>query len=147
MESRRQAMGLTRFLSIDPGEEHVGVAMFSRSDGKWEAMWSNTSAPDRAVDYIWHTVAHLAVDNVIAEQWRVYPGMAEWSECRTAEVIGVVRHLCRRFNIPFETVPARVKNPARAFVRRADIPLIGDTVHAKDAELIGWYWINAGEAA
>lgn len=132
----------TQFYSIDPGEEHVGVAHFRKEADGWHVAWARTYTPNDAVDMMLPFIERGLPGAVICEQWRVYPGMSEWSECLTAEIIGVMRHACRRKNIPFDTVPARMKKPAEAFTRRASVTLIGDTVHARDAELIGWFFVR-----
>jgi hypothetical protein len=138
---------LTQFYSVDPGEEHVGIACFDRAPGKsWSVIWAHTFPPEPALDKLVQWIDGGGVQMMLAEQWRVYPGLAEWSECRTAEVIGVLRHHCRWAGVQFETIPARAKKPARAFCRRKGVPLIGDTDHARDAELIGWFYLRPDSA-
>lgn len=130
-------------VAVDPGEEHVGLAFFdvlpSGSEIVKEAF---TTTHFGAIDLLKNAIEVRLMRQIVAEQWRVYPGMSNWSECRTAEVIGVLRNLCRWHDMPFATLPARVKKPAMGYINRTRTELKGDTVHARDAELIGWAWVN-----
>lgn len=130
-------------IAVDPGEKHVGIARFSQLNGEpYSLNEAFTTAPQRAIDLLWLLMERGAFQHVVVEEWRVYPGHSVWSTCETAEVIGALRHKARWCNIPFYTLPARVKKPAAGWCRVNQIKSKGDTVHAKDAELIGWAWIN-----
>lgn len=144
-------MGMTQWplVAVDPGEEHVGIALFDMElPDEWWVQTALTLAPDAAIDRLWDMMLQRQIRHLVVEEWRVHPGNsgAAWSTCKTAEVIGALRYRARSLDTPFDTIPPRVKKPMGGWVRRTNTPLIGDTVHARDAELIGWACINGVRA-
>ena len=139
----------TRYLlAIDPGEVHTGFALFRAdvgNDRPW--VWKLRDAwtidgRELAEDRIVEMLHDLPVEQVVIEEFRIYPGQNTWSEVQTAWLIGVVLHHCRRLGIPIKRQKAAVKKPTFAILRSRGTPLRGDTQHAKDAEAHGWFWIS-----
>lgn len=136
-------------LAVDPGERFVGMAWFY----KGEYVHCDTMSPDDAVDKAWNQIEMEALDVVVAEAWRNYEGgNVTWSECRTAEIIGALRHKCRLHDVEFITQPATIKRPADGrmeyhqltFPDLRSIPA-SERVHAMDAIRHGcWYLFEHG---
>lgn len=136
-------------VAVDPGEKYIGIAHFDAVHDIKCADWAMTIDPHQAVPMLWQYMDDRRIDHLVVEEWRIQPGNlgAAWSTCFTAEVIGALRFYAQKLGVPFDTLPPRVKKPAEGYVRRnLALRLVGDTVHARDAELIGWAWLNGVRA-
>lgn len=140
---------MIRLLAFDPGERFCGYAIL---DGH-VVVATGVDNPNDFVDWFLGRMAKGVAPpwtHVVGEEWRNYDGgEATWSTCATAEILGVVRHACRRRNMPFYTQPARIKKPgfARMRYRGIEMPVLrqipsSDRQHAKDAIVHGhkWQW-------
>lgn len=138
---------LIRLLAVDPGEVFVGYAEFVGTD----CMNLDCQGPDDAIDTLWGRIRAGHYDFVVAEQWRTYGDeSAVWSECRTAEVNGALRHYCRRYGVPFTTQPARIMRPGLARARHAGIAFPDEAIaeapglhrpHMRSAWIHGAWWL------
>lgn len=148
MDHRLIPSGL--WISVDPGEVHVGVTYWKDT----EPVWAKEFAPDEFVDWLIAAIAEGRVEMIVYEIFLLYPG-AEinrnqmGSTFATCELIGVMRHLCRRAGLPFVGYQAshhkaQYKNsqfkpplkPHRAWKS------YGHGSHTKDAENLGIYHLN-----
>jgi hypothetical protein len=84
------------------------------------------------------------VDELIIEEYVLYPNeMANqtWSDLRTPQLIGALKHIAYMFRIPYVMQGAAIKTPTRAQCKRRGIRLEGASIHARDAELHLYYRI------
>lgn len=131
-----------RLLSVDPGEMHVGYAMFHGQ----VCINADVADPDIAIAILWVCIENNQFDAVVCESWRNYSETVTWSECRTVEVIGALSHMCKRHDVPFTKQPATIKRPglARMHAHGLEMPDLShvptrDRIHAQDAVVHG-YW-------
>lgn len=137
---------MIRLLAVDPGEVFVGFAEFAGL----ECLNLDCHEPDAAIDLMWDRIQAGHYSQVVAEQWRNYGDEQAWSECRTAEVNGALRHFCRRHKVPFDTQPARIMRPglARASYHGLELPVAAIRAlprlhrpHARSAWIHGAWWL------
>lgn len=132
-------------LAIDPGEVHVGIALFKRGSGGRGAYC------DYAIEV---TPAEMILrlendpyEKLIVEEFRLYPWkMAEqgFSQIKTAELIGVIRYIARKRHIEVVQQPASIKQACEGILRAKGVVLQsrGHGPHAKDAELHGFFFFR-----
>lgn len=135
-------------VSIDPGAVHCGVALWRQPNGEvdetgqWECVWAIEMTPDDCVDFVWDVGPRAPGIRIAIEGFWLKPGKAALqqagSSMETVEIIGVVRHICRRHGIPFtkvangqDAIATRLKAAGYKFRSYG----YGD--HAKDAECVG----------
>ena len=94
-----------------------------------------------AEDEVVKLLHSLNVEQVVVEEYRVYPGQNTWSEVETTWLIGVILYHSRKLGIPVKRQKAAVKKPTFALLAARGTPLRGDTQHARDAEAHGWRWV------
>lgn len=129
-------------IAIDPGEKYCGFAVFQGG----HILKAQTMPPE---DMLGRLERELYMKlgwslTVVIEEFRVYDNKPmTWSDCRTIEVIGVVAWLCTRHGVELVRQPAHLKKPTAGHVRHRGVTLIGDTVHARDAELHGYHYLWA----
>lgn len=138
------------WVSIDPGDVHVGVCFWL---GR-EPQWAREFDQETFVDWLIPRVASGEIELVVYEVFMLYHSKATQqtgSKFFTSELIGVMRHLCRRAKVPFHGYQASVH---KALYKLADyrppkMPLkawvsYGNGSHCKDAECVGrWHlWVN-----
>jgi len=136
---------LLRLLAVDPGEVFIGYAEFVGI----QCMNLDCAGPDEAIDLMWDRIAAGHYDQVVAEQWRNYGDEMSWSECRTAEINGALRHFCRRHEVPFDTQPARIMRPGLARAKHHGMELPEEIQqlpnlhrpHARSAWIHGAWWL------
>lgn len=130
-------------LSFDPGERFCGYAVF----WDWEILEVNVLSPDQFVQWAWQMIEGDQFDVVVGEQWRNYGDQVTWSECRTVEVLGAIRHKCLQQSVEFCTQAALIKRPGFARMRAHGVEMpdlshipTDDQGHARDAVVHGcWY--------
>lgn len=124
----------------------VGFAEFAGID----CLNLDCRGPDDAIDLMWGRIEAGHYDQVVAEQWRNYADEKAWSECRTAEINGALRHFCRRHQVAFDTQPARIMRPGLARAKAAGLELPVAAIkelprlhrpHARSAWIHGAWWL------
>ena len=125
-----------RVIAVDPGDKHVGVAVWS-DNGDREAY--TVSSPE-AVDHVRHLleVGDEGEVVLVIEEFRLYPGKDKpqaYSQMETSEMIGALKYVARRVGVEVVEQGAYIKTPTRKQLQARGIVHTGDTVHAKDAEL------------
>lgn len=133
-----------RAMSIDPGAVHCGVAMWiQQGSGKWLCGWAVEVPPDRCVDMVEEACRRGQVDLVALEGFWLRPGFdalrQAGSRLETVEVIGAIRHTCRRTGMTLKVVAngqdaIRKKLNSRGYKWAAH----GHGDHAHDAEAVGY---------
>lgn len=136
------------WLSIDPGGHNVGLS-------QWHGpvcIESNHTNPDAAVDFVVTQAASGRLGLLVYEKFILRPDTATgqlWSEFETSQMIGALRHVCRRAGVPCEGFRAsdhkaiykkpEFKPPERPLKEWASFRRGG---HAKDSECLGEYWVR-----
>ena len=126
-------------LAVDPGSVHCGLAFFV----------GGVCADAVTVDppTLFAVVRAAMPALIVCESFRLRADVARslaGDPLATVEAIGVLRYLADTAGVPFVLQSPTIKRPTRAMVRRRGIELIGDTEHARDAELHGWHWLLCG---
>ena len=99
----------TELIAIDPGDEHIGVAFFGRTDdGQWYCQdVQQIDGPDEFEDALLETLLTTPVPlTVVYEKFRLYEDKAKLqkgSEFRTAQMIGVIKFIVRQRHHHFAT--------------------------------------------
>lgn len=94
----------TELIAIDPGDNHVGVAFFTRDrDGKWYCQDAQQiDDPDEFEEAFADLVlSRTAPPTVIYEIFRLYGDKAneqKGSQFRTSQMVGVIKFVCRLRN-------------------------------------------------
>ncbi len=136
-----------RIVAIDPGEIHVGVALFL-GDKCYEAY---EVTPDELFKRLETWLEGDAIDVLVVESFQLYEDKAMdqvGSEMGTCECIGVIKYLHSRLAGPGVTLvmqPAGIKEATASILRRKKRVSLAKSRraggHAFDAELHGWKWI------
>jgi len=139
------------WVSVDPGDRHVGVTYWL---GR-EPQWAREFTPEEWVDWLIPRMSSGEVELIVYEIFMLYHNKATQqtgSTFGTAELIGVMRHLCRRAGIPFYGVQASVhkslyKNldymPPNKALR--DWVSFGHGGHCKDSECLGLHFVRRND--
>lgn len=156
-------------LAIDPGEVHVGLAVFH--DGT--CIDAFEMAPHETIVLVRDLLSRRRLHTLVVEQFRLYPWLAEqqaFSDFKTVELIGVLRYLWatrgeldtgeltnkqgERLATAIEWCtwvenPATIKTPTRAILKARKIKSTAARLraggHASDAELHGYHYLLAQE--
>lgn len=131
-----------RLASVDPGDPHVGTAVWELHDGLWMCVSAKEVTPERFADSLNKLLARGMFDRVAYEAFRLGGGqealMQRGSVMPAAETIGQLKLLCRWYGIlpePVERDPrkatlTRMKAVKWAFPR-------GCGNHVRDAIAVG----------
>lgn len=131
---------LLKRLAIDPGDVHVGWARCLDSGLIRSGEWSPTETCDRVIVLM----TENKVEELIIEEYVLYPDEYQaqtWSDLKTPQLIGALRHISHMFRIPVVMQGAAVKTPTRAQMKRRGFRHTGTSIHARDAELHLYYRI------
>lgn len=132
------------FVSIDPGDIHVGWVRWEDS----QPVHLEELTPDECAKQM----KFLRGQDVIAlEDWRLYPDKANTmigSDMPTCQLIGVIKYLAEENGIPVLMQGAGIKEPTRGVLRHRDVTLLskqmGLSDHVQDAELHGYHFMLNG---
>jgi hypothetical protein len=128
--------------SVDPGDVHVGWATWCH-ERCTEAV---ETTPAACVDRVWDLAQLGVLKLLVVERFTLYPWLMaqqSHSEMLTPQLIGALKHVCRRFNVPVEYPQASklnevYKTPLSARLKASR----GHGKHAKDAEAHGLRIVN-----
>lgn len=143
-----------RLLAIDPGDPHVGLAMWQREtpDDRWVCTQAKEVTPDEFRDIVQRFTSQRLVGRVGYEVFRLAGGQEaaqqKGSTFKTVEVIGIARGYCESAGISFDGCE---RGERRATLKRMRaigwrFPP-GSPTHVKDAiavgaTLLGWRAAN-----
>lgn len=133
--------------SVDPGDKNVGVSWWHGA----HCIRSYHTDPDDCVDTLVAEI-HGGLEFLVYEQFtlRGYQmGMQQGSEFLTSQLIGAMRHICRRAQVRYTSYQAgnhkalyrktEFKPPHRAHNEWVSF---GSGSHAKDSECLGEYHVR-----
>lgn len=130
-------------LGIDPGDIHVGVALW---DG--DQMETTELNPNSVLAWLSQELAlwdRSRVEyQIVMEDFVLYPGQDKrkaWTRMKTSELIGAIKYLCSMHNHRPVMQGADIKKPTRRQLRPRGIRLVGKNTHEKDAELHAYRWL------
>jgi hypothetical protein len=134
------------WLSVDPGDVHVGTASWqhTRCTGAWE------ETPNTFIDYAWSLAETKLLNMIVCESFMLYAWQSaeqSGSTFKTPELIGQIKFLGRRFDVPVVMQQASV-GKAVYKAERLNSRLSkwrGHGRHAKDAEAHGIAYIAKWE--
>lgn len=161
----RHRPGKTRFLCIDPGDVHVGLAEFQRvGDGEWFCAWAGEMTPDEFLVWYVEGLRQARWDHVVCESWKLFPESAKFyvgSDMPTSRLIGAIAALAAFVPTGDDWVAEpepklyfqdpQIKVPTRGWLKRRKMRsvarILGVTAdHATDAELHGYKHLIDAEA-
>lgn len=129
-----------KFYAIDPGDVHVGVALFR---GR-RCVWAKEFTPKGILK---HLGSHLIGSEVLViERYQLYPHLAQaqsGSDMLTSQLIGALRLLACQLNVPVVIQQAALKTPTENVIVKKKITRqsTGEGDHAKDAETHGYAYL------
>lgn len=133
--------------SVDPGDRNVGISWW------WGAycIRSYHTDPNDCVDTLVREVQQ-GLELLVHEQFTLrgsQMGMQQGSEFLTSQLIGAMRHICRRAGVPVKSYQAgnhkplfrkpEFKPPHRTL---SEWVSFGEGPHAKDSECLGEYYVK-----
>ena len=131
-----------KFISFDPGDVHVGVAVFDQ--GRCVQCMEQT--PLGSLKMLLGLLKDKELDHVVIERYQLYPNKAmlqSGSDMLTSQLIGAMRALAWLYDVPVTLQQAALKKPTEALIRRRNIERLsfGKGDHAKDAETHGYTYL------
>lgn len=154
-------------LAVDPGEEHVGLAVGvgdAAADFGWRVTDVAELTPWEFVQFFRDVIGHL--DIVTCEKFTLYPHLAKeqiGSEMPTSKLIGWIEFTVRMWNeiyvedpagrayrypsVAYTSYPANIHAGTSSVMKKRGIPFVSPLSpdHARSAELHWWHClIRAG---
>lgn len=133
--------------SVDPGDRNVGISWWSGA----VCIRSYHTNPNDCVDTLVHEV-QSGLELLVHEQFTLrgsQMGQQQGSEFLCSQLIGAMRHICRRAGVPVKSYQAgnhkpiyrklEFKPPQRA---HSEWVSYGEGPHAKDSECLGEYYVR-----
>lgn len=143
----RIKVGPLNFVSIDPGDVHVGFVSWDQSLPDHLEEFT----PKQCLRIIQRMANTSWLDLVVIEDWRLYPDMAQkmiGSDFPTCQLIGALKYILDGEGVPYHLQPAQIKYPTMGILKNARFRLIsqrtGCSNHVQDAELHGWHFLIRG---
>lgn len=148
-----------RFLAVDPGDVHVGLAEFEcGSDKIWRCVWAGEMTPDQFLEWFVEGLRKKRWEWVVVESWKLFPQAAPvyvGSDMPTSRLIGAIKALaafCSPEGAWFDEAPRvvfqdpQIKVPTRGVLKRRKLRSIARVLkvaldHASDAELHGYKYL------
>ena len=120
-------------IAIDPGDKFVGFVEIP--DDELDLFSANTFNPEQTVtrlELLLPILEPRLATRVVVEKFQLYPNRARfkaWSSLEVIEVIGVIKYLCKKAEVPCLMVAPPDVN---AFWRNREIdPTIKKELHSK----------------
>lgn len=149
-----------RFLAVDPGDVHVGLAEFTRFEvnGPWICTWAAEMDPVHFLPWFVERLRQDRWEHVVVEEWRLFPQAAPMyvgSDMPTSRLIGAIHALAAFipddgawFDDPVHVwlQSPQIKTPTRGWLRKRKMQSVAGILrvtadHARDAELHGYKWL------
>lgn len=134
--------------SVDPGDVNVGLSMWSGA----VCFRSFHTNPDDAVDLLIEEANRGGLELLVYEAFNLQGakmGQQQGSEFLTSQMIGAMRHVCRRAKVP--TKSWRPVDHKKVYKIREFLPperpasewrSYGQGGHSKDSECLGEYFVR-----
>lgn len=140
-----------KLLSIDPGSEHSAWAVWELQGERWKCRECYELKPDGFLDLARGWIEKHEFNRVAIEEFKLFGDKAlaqTGSKFGTVEVIGVVRHLCRWNDVPFEEVTSLARDAALIKMKAVKYKFVRDKFDHKRAAVCvgavatGWRAVN-----
>lgn len=133
-----------RFASFDPGDVHVGVALFD----KGRCVYCAEHTPESSLQWLKKQL-RLGLDHVVIERFQLYPNKAaaqHGSDMLTSQLIGAMRFVCCLYKTEVSQQQAALKKPTESLIIKRNIERLSvqEGNHAKDAETHGYTYLWKG---
>lgn len=141
--------------AIDPGES-VGIARTYEHPATYDTLdlshyyAATTVQIGTFEEQFERSIQTERVDLIIVEEYRIYPDKAQMhigQPLITAELIGAIKWMAKRQDIPLVEQPAGIKATTAAVLKGRGFKSIGNTLHARDAEKHLWYYVLNGKGS
>ncbi len=160
MVARVQIDQTRLMVSVDPGGEHVGVAMWSyEADlGGWGCDYAAEMNPEEFVLFLEAQFKAGGTATIVYESWQLYADKAQQqvgSDLEVVQLIGVIKYLASRAPVPWPgkkvqifKQQAAIKTATRAVLQRKKVVSVAKRLgkdpdgHAFDAELHGYHFLG-----
>lgn len=147
-------------IAVDPGDVHVGVAIFGREQEQWQCTEVFEMQPEEFEEWLTDVFQQARADirALVVESFGLFPDKAAQqagSQMPTAQLIGAIKYIRRRLNyerqggIYVELVMQQpdIKKPAFAICRKSGYEFTADRLevpgqHVRDAEVHGVKYIR-----
>lgn len=129
-------------LAVDPGDSHVGVAIWHSDPHEIGPVAALEYSADGWLGLFSQLAQHI--DRVVIEEFRLYPGKApalSWSPMKTSEMIGAMKWIAQCESVPVTMQGADIKIPTRRQCAARGVKWRHRSGHASDAKLHLWYYL------
>lgn len=130
-------------VAIDPGDVHVGLAIFEVTDHPRCTLAMETT-PEGILDFLMFGCAGILAE-VVYEQFILEPARAPMlvgTELETAQLIGAIKYAVHA-RVPLYGQTNKIKIPTRSVLKAKKVVAMAKKMkaggHAADAELHGWH--------
>lgn len=133
---------MSALLSFDPGDPHVGVALWVQTGDRWICRRAREHTPNEFIDILRRLLAEAKIQRVAYEVFALggeqEAMMQKGSTFGMVEVIGSARHECRLYDIDLEPVQRSRRKSALTRMRAVGWKFPrGAPSHVKDAIAVG----------
>lgn len=129
---------LTTVMAIDPGDRHVGMAIWSYPVGM-DAFEMDASS---ALSYTRLALEELHRPVLVIEEFRLFPGKIKpGNPMETSQLIGALKLTAKQVGVAVVMQGPGIKKPMRRQLQARRIKQVGNGSHARDAELHAWHYI------
>lgn len=136
------------WISVDPGDVNVGLTQWVGD----RVLTSIHTDPDDMVDRLVRWCQRKQIDLVVYETFQLFGwkmGEQQGSTFETPELIGAMKHVCRRAYVPMRRYrPVDHKALYKTIAFRPPVKSLRDWAsygqgpHAKDSEVLGYFHIK-----
>lgn len=130
-------------ISIDPGDSHVGFAVWEHGE---LIRWVKLS-PQATISELESVQGLDILSTVVVESYRLYPWLAHqqgYSALKTPQLIGVIKYLAWKSGADVVEQNATIKAKAFAGMAMAGFTMPRTNQHVRDAIAHGWWYITKG---
>lgn len=120
-----------RAIGIDPGNA-TGIAYYEGGDFHTEVIHESFTEIEQVI-------LRFKPDFIVVEEFKLYPSKARhlaWNEMYPAQVVGAIKLIAEKENIPVIMQPATIKEYVPQYVPK------GKTDHEQDATRHIWYYLK-----
>jgi len=133
---------MAQIIAVDPGDEHVGIALWRNGILRGAVTVDNQEAMREIYQVARLREAGPSV-TLVVESFVLYPWVATeqtWSPMLTAQMIGALKWEAEVGGYKFVEQGADIKKPTERQAVARGLRHMGKSRHAKDAELHLWYY-------
>lgn len=127
------------YIVLDPGET-TGWAQFN-PDGSLYSITQVEGITELGL-MLEYALTKYTVTRIIYESYKVFPWVSQGSsEVPAAQVIGIIKYLCCKYDVPGEAIDPKYKKIGYAWSGEKP-PSNHAKSHGPDAKALGEYWLR-----